>query len=466
MTTQPHPSNVLAFPSAQKFTWDSPDTSLLRATQTPVPTFPRKLFGPVWDQWVASTAASKNAPHDYVAASLLTLAGALMGNAREVRISGWKEPPIIWTVLVGNPSSRKSPAMDPFGEIISTLEAEERDEAGWDEDDGEAVERAAIHIDDVTAQAAAQVAEMSPKGLILFRDELSGWWDKFSQHGGEAFWLKAFGARSETVRRKNKPPIYIPRLAISVLGGSQPQTLRSFITSKTNRGLAARWLFVCPEPVNGFKIGPTCDVGPARNRLRRLRTLAGCEGRPITVDVSRHAKTRFETWVEAKHVEASRDPEGVWGQWLGKQGGTALRIALVLEHLWWAATAADGDETPKQVTQAALSAAMKFIDDYAAPMAEIAMNHAVRPVEEQDARQLLRLLQGKPCGQFNARLVGRGSLGTPGRLASPAAMSAACDLLTTSNLIRSAGVRAGGRKGRMTSDYQVNPAVYALEGSR
>ena len=104
MKTQTHTYNVLAFSAAQKFTWDSPDTSLLRATQTPVPTFPRKLFGPVWDQWVASTAASKNAPHDYVAASLLTLAGALMGNAREVRISGWKEPPIIWTVLVGNPS--------------------------------------------------------------------------------------------------------------------------------------------------------------------------------------------------------------------------------------------------------------------------------------------------------------------------------------------------------------------------
>jgi len=460
------PSNVIPFQHTPPSNWARPDLSILSSSSSAAPPFPRQMLGDYWADWVAHVAASKCAPDDYVAASLLTLAGALMGNAREVRISGWKEPPIIWTVLVGNPSSRKSPAMDPFSEIISTLEAEERDEAGWDDDSGEAVERAAIHIDDVTAQAAAQVAEKSPKGLILFRDELSGWWDKFGQHGGEAFWLKAFGARSETVRRKNKPPIYIPRLAISVLGGSQPQTLRSFITSKTNRGLAARWLFVCPEPVNGFKIGPTCDVGPARNRLRRLRTLVGCEGKPITVDVSRHAKTRFENWVEAKHVEASRDPEGVWGQWLGKQGGTALRIALVLEHLWWAATAADGDKPPEQVTQAALSAAMKFIDGYAAPMAEVAMNHAVRPAEEQDARQLLRLLQGKPCGQFNARLVGRGSLGTPGRLASPAAMSAACDLLMMSNLIRSAGVRAGGRKGRRTSDYEVNPAIYAPEVKR
>lgn len=457
------PSNVIPFQHTPPSNWARPDLSLLSSSSSAVPPFPRQMLGDYWADWVSSVAASKCAPDDYVAASLLTLAGALMGNAREIRISGWKEPPIIWTVLVGNPSSRKSPAMDPFSEIISTLESEERDEAGWDDDSGEAVERAAIHIDDVTAQAAAQVAEMSPKGLVLFRDELSGWWDKFGQHGGEAFWLKAFGARSETVRRKNKPPIYIPRLAISVLGGSQPQTLRSFITSKTNRGLAARWLFVCPEPVNAFKIGPACNVGPARNRLRRLRTLVGCEGKPITVDVARQAKTRFEKWVEAKHVEASRDPEGVWGQWLGKQGGTALRIALVLEHLWWAATAADGDEAPKQVTQAALSAAMRFIDGYAAPMAEVAMNHAVRPVEEQDARQLLRLLQGRPCGQFNSRLVGRGSLGTPGRLASSAAMSAACNLLLTSNLIRPAGVRAGGGKGRGPSDYEVNPAVYAPE---
>jgi len=280
MTTRS--SNIIPFQHTPPSNWARPDLSILSSSSSAVPPFPRQMLGDYWADWVARVAASKCAPDDYVAASLLTLAGALMGNAREVRISGWKEPPIIWTVLVGNPSSRKSPAMDTFSEVISTLEAEDRDEAGWDDDSGEAVEGAAIHIDDVTAQAAAQVAERSPKGLILFRDELSGWWEKFGQHGGEAFWLKAFGARPETVRRKNKPTIHIPRLAICVLGGSQPQTLRSFISSKTNRGLAARWLFVCPEPVAGFKIARDQDIGPAINRLLR-----GCQRfrRQVPMDI-------------------------------------------------------------------------------------------------------------------------------------------------------------------------------------
>ena len=307
--------------------WSTPDLSIRNSGTADRPGFPVALLGEFWGPFVIALAKSKNAPVDYVGASLITVAAALMGNSRVVVAPAWREPSVLWTALVGSSSSGKSPALDPFVEIVSGFEAGGVDVA---DDDGEGV---TFHIDDVTAQAAAQVAEMSPKGLILFRDELSGWWDKFGQHGGEGFWLKASGARPETVRRKNKPTIYIPRLAISVLGGTQPQTLRSFITSKTNRGLAARWLFVCPAPVPGFKIGPVQDIAPALDRLRLLRALVGRDQRPITVDVARQAKTRFETWVEAKHVEASRDPEGVWGQWLGKQGGTALRIALVLADL-------------------------------------------------------------------------------------------------------------------------------------
>jgi len=344
MNTQPAATNVIPFTNPPRFDWDNPDTSLLRATQTPVPAFPRKLFGPVWDRWLASVATSKNAPYDYVAASLLTTAAALIGNAREIRVGGWKEPSILWTVLVGNPSSGKSPAMDPLREAIGMLEYDERHSCDDDDSAGPS-----IQIDDVTAQAAAEVAASSPKGLILFRDELSGWWEKFRQHGGETFWLESYGGRSLSVRRKKQAKLHIPRLSISVLGGSQPDTLRTFLTAKQNRGLAARWLYVCPAPVRAFKLGKAVNIELAHENLGRLRDLQLVNGRPVVVDLARQAKPRFEAWAAAKAAQSWDDDESVWGQWIGKQRGFAMRMALVLEHLWWAADPKGRPEGPGQV---------------------------------------------------------------------------------------------------------------------
>lgn len=171
-------------------------------------------------------------------------------------------------------------------------------------------------------------------------------------------------------------------------------------------------------------------------------------------------------WAALKRSESSADEEGVWGQWLGKQGGVALRLALILEHLWWAAHPNRDDNGPKVVSQTALSAAMRFVDQYAGPMTIVALNNAVRPASEQDARTLLALLRRRPVEQFNTRLLGRGSHGPAGRLAAPARMASACEVLEAAHLIQFAGVRAGKHPGRPPSVYEVNPVVFGLEFDR
>jgi hypothetical protein len=441
--------------------WDNPDTSLLSTNQTPVPAFPRKLFGPFWDEWVTSVADSKNAPYDFVAASLLTTAAALIGNSRQIKVEGWQEPSILWTVLVGQPSSKKSPAMDPFLDIIESLANAERQAA----DDDEASD-ISIRISDATAQAAAEVMVSNRKGLFLFRDELSGWWENFRKLGGEQFWLEAYRGRPHEVHRKKQRPILIPRLTISVLGGAQPDTLQTVLAAKLNRGLAARCLYVCPAPPKTFKLGKGVDLQPARTKLGLLRDLPMVNGRPVTLDLARRAILPLESWGEDK-ARAMHDDDTVWGQWIGKQGGTALRIALVLEHLKWAADPDGLPDGPLRVTQASLTAAMRFIDDYAQPMAAVALNKAVLPQAEHDARRLLSLLKGRPCETFNAREFRRLPWnGRAGRLTDAQHMSAACEILKDARLLKSAGVRAGGKPGRNPSVYEVNPAVYTTEANR
>lgn len=438
------------------FNWSKPDTSLLHTTVEDRAAFPTGMLGGALAHWVEAVAQSRNVPVDYVGASLITLAAGLIGNARTTDAIGWTEPSVLWTVLIGNPSAGKSPAMDPFVEMIADFEAEAADELEEDEQSNWA-----IHIDDVTAQAAAEVASASPKGLILMKDELSLWWSRFGQSGGEAFWLKAFGARPETVKRKGKRPLQIKRLAISVLGGAQPSTLTQFVCSKENKGFAARWLYVYPKPIKGFRIAKPVSMDAARTVLRRLWSLGLVDGKPLAIPVSRQAIARFEQWVGLKRQAAEADEDGVWGQWLGKQGGVALRLALVLEHLWWAADAKPGDITgPTKISGSAMTAAMKFIDTYASPMAALALKNAAQPVEDQDASRLLRLLSNKGDAQFNARLLGRGSHGPAGRLSQPSAMAAACEVLAAAKLIRHVGERADGKAGRRPSVYEVNPILF------
>jgi hypothetical protein len=60
---------------------------------------------------------------DYVAASLLASAGALIANVRwPVAGASWSEPPLLWVGLVGSPSAGKSPAMDAAFSLIRSIE--------------------------------------------------------------------------------------------------------------------------------------------------------------------------------------------------------------------------------------------------------------------------------------------------------------------------------------------------------
>ena len=86
---------------------------------------PIDVFGLFWAEWIEATAEGCSAPRDYVATGLLSIASALIGNARWVSPwPGWSEPPALWIANIGSPSSGKSPAMDPLLKIVADIEYE------------------------------------------------------------------------------------------------------------------------------------------------------------------------------------------------------------------------------------------------------------------------------------------------------------------------------------------------------
>lgn len=110
--------------TSDKTTWPDPDWSVAITTRRDPPTFPTEMFPPDLAQWLTLAAGAKGAPLDYVAGSLLSAASSLIGNSRWVTPwPMWAEPPVLWLMLIGAPSTNKSPAMDA---VLDPLRAVER----------------------------------------------------------------------------------------------------------------------------------------------------------------------------------------------------------------------------------------------------------------------------------------------------------------------------------------------------
>ncbi|MDE0589405.1 DUF3987 domain-containing protein [Halocynthiibacter sp. C4] len=105
--------------------WPEPASRYLQDERLPAPTLPLdEVFGPEWARWIRIAAEAKSASPDYVVAALLAVAGSLIGNTRWVSPwAGWAEPPILWLMAIGLPSSGKSPGLDA---VLSPLRKAER----------------------------------------------------------------------------------------------------------------------------------------------------------------------------------------------------------------------------------------------------------------------------------------------------------------------------------------------------
>jgi hypothetical protein len=485
--------------------WDNPDLSIFSESGPPPPPFPRHVLGEFWSKWCEDAAHGANAPFDYSVMGLLTVAASLIGNSRmvsTVRGGSWRESPIIWAALIGPPACGKTPALAPLiatvDDIEETLAAgfgaiQRRHEAkseeaklhreAWEKDakrcvkDGylvpdlpvEAQEpdlpmRPRVRIMDTTPEAAVEIAAGNPRGLLLVRDELAGWWRGFNRYGGDGerqFWLQAWNGGSYTVdRKKLGRPVTVHRLSISVLGGAQPDVLASMLEGERD-GFAARFLFAYPEPVAGFRLAATSAglerAAPALKRLHMLEMVRDGEApsRPFVCFLDNDAALSFESFWDRRRREAACS-SGLWGDWLGKGGGTVLRLALLLEHLWWCSDSLDSSDSPTEVSFAALAAAVEMFDSWAAPMAQRAFGAAAVTVEDRNAAALAKWLRRTGAKSFNARAARLGEGGPGGALRKPKAMNDACDRLVEAGLIRPAGKREGETKGRQSSDYEVN----------
>ena len=480
--------------------WPDPDAGVLHLNRRPPPKLPIELFGPKWREWITTTAAAAACPPDYVVVPLLASASVLIGHARWAQATpGWGEPPHLWLGAVGDSGNGKSPGADclmrdvlPAIERAMSADFPERLRAWraavafekaankrWSEDVREAhrhgdhaplppVKMAGpepqaprLRQNDVTIEKVATLlAAAAPKGLLIVRDELAGWIAGMNAYNdaGRAFWIEAYGGRPYRVERVKPPqPIVIARLAVAVCGGTQPDKLARLMRAADD-GLLGRMLWVWPEPVR-FRLARQAPAAPwavrALDRLRELDLQPGNPAAPIMVPLADAARDMMETFGAAMQ-DRQATAGGLLGSAIGKARGQALRLALVLEMLWWCGH--DGVAAPpSHISARAFAAAARLIGEFFLSMAERVYGDAAATEPERNAATLARWIIAARPAELHLRHL-QTQVRLPG-LRTAEQIRAAAELLVEADWLRApAPGTALGRRGRIA--YAVNPRLW------
>jgi putative DNA primase/helicase len=308
-------------------------------------------------------------PLDYPAVvTMLCLAGVV--NRRVVmqpkaNDTGWKVVPNLWGGIVAKPGFMKSPviqtAIRPLDQIQTDWRLEHEDalkefarnkeeyelrHAAWKEqfkastkkgkpapdrpeDEPQEPKLRRLVVNDATFEALHQTMSENPSGILVIRDELTGWWsqlDRSGREGERAFCLQAWnGDTSHTVDRIGRGTINVPACCMSMLGGIQPGRLRSYLVDAledgpSNDGLIQRFqLLVWPDTDPGWEyVDRPPDVASEQRAARVFRNL-------VELDAETPARFRFAS-----------DAQELFIEWLGeleaKIRGDELHPALI-SHL-------------------------------------------------------------------------------------------------------------------------------------
>jgi len=346
--------------------WLDPES--LPELAPPVPRLPEELLpGPI-RPWVSDIAERKQVPPEYIAVPAIVTIGSVIG--RNIGIhpkqrDDWFEVPNLWGAIVGGVSTLKTPscaeAMRPLSKLIEAArqrfkEDQERQEIEietlqaqientkkemrkaandaeqlnllktqlvnlrQDEKDSCVIERR-YKTHDTTIEKLGELLSENPRGILLYRDELSGWIRMLHRQGREGdreFFLECWnGTGSYDVDRIGRGSIQVEALCLSILGSMQPSKLDVLVQQAVkggweDDGLLQRFqMLVYPEPVTPWKnVDRRPDLDARERVIEIFRKLDKLEPASLGSDLS--------TVREVPMIGFNPDAQELFDEWLEK----------------------------------------------------------------------------------------------------------------------------------------------------
>lgn len=327
-------------------------------------------------------------------------------------------------------------------------------------------------VNDPTVEKLGILLNENPNGLLLFRDELTGWLRTLDREGHEndrSFYLEAWdGKNPYTYDRVGRGTLHISAACVSVLGGIQPGPLGHYLRAAVkggsgDDGLIQRFqLLVYPDDTQGWKNVDRWPNTEAKNRaftiFQKLAALKPTdvgatigEGEDVPfLRFSPAAQGLFEEWrtdLEAKI--RSPDEHPVLEAHLSKYRSLMPALALLF-HLVKVVDGAPSEGVSEDAAKAA-AGWCDFLETHARRIYQCVTQHGLSA-----ARVLARRIQKRDLqSPFTARDVYRNEWSG---LSSPEEVRAATEILEDLNWLRSESVMTAGRK---KLQYHINPHFHA-----
>jgi hypothetical protein len=188
---------------------------------------------------------------------------------------------------------------------------------------------------DSTVEALADVLTWNPRGVLLYRDEATGWVASLNQYKGgkgadKQFWLSTWSCQDYTINRKGKEPLRISRPYVSVIGNIPPDMLGELADRRGRAdGFIDRILFTFPDPVQVRWTDKVVDSTLLEAYVKACLRIASLTDGTCTLTAK--ARVAFADWFN----EHNRNMDGPAGSW-AKLDGYCARLANILHHLHYA----------------------------------------------------------------------------------------------------------------------------------
>lgn len=393
--------------------------------------FPAEALPEPVRSYVVQGAEALGCDASFVALPMLSALASAVGNTRRIRLKRtWTEPAIVWTAIVGESGTQKTPAfklavqairsrqhkqMKEYEQALKEWESEYalqevamtewKRKAGKNADAGDPPEMPdkptcnRCWIEDCTTEALAMLLQQNPRGLLTLRNELSGWFSfgQYKNGGGAddvARWLQMFDGDALMVDRKTSGTIYVPSAAVSIAGGIQPTILgRAVGQEHRDNGMLARLLLSYPprQPKRWTEAEMDFDlkdqIGAVFDALYELPADTDDYGdsTPRYVDLLPAAKQAWIDFVNEhgeEQISLIGDEAAAWS----KLEGYAARFSLVL-HL---VRVAANDPTlidPERIDEMSIKAGVRLSRWFAAEALRI-----YKLLQEDEKRRDRRLV--------------------------------------------------------------------------
>jgi Protein of unknown function (DUF3987) len=496
--------------------WPEP-ADLLGGSIEPAPPFQINFLPGAFARFAGDAAERMQVPVDFIGVPLIIAAATLIGKGFRMApkaADSWSERPCLWGGIVAEIGALKSPAFDAALAMLRQFQGDFHKEHEAAIEAYQAAAELAAYAEkswkaacakaskkgeqmppkpdaartpnepimrrlltgDTTQEALVDLIDQNPRGMLLFRDELSGWFASFNQYRDGAdrqFYLECHAGGSFAKDRRIGS-VLIDDLYLNICGGIQPEIISRVLHGGDHDGMTARFsLLVWPEKPSQFRyIDRPPEPAATRAVERAFRELLQLDPEgwfgPKKVGSQRvfrfddAAQGIFRDWYIGVRTTPGADYEKNMVAHIAKFPGLFARLAVTHHLMRYAsdkASSAPGTVPPPMTVDVQTAEAVRtFIDDYLEPHARRIYRHLSRGTQYAGARKIAKWLTEEfAVDSFTARDISQKDWGG---LTKPGDINAALyQLEYVAGWCRSKEIPAGPKGGRPTTRYVINPKI-------